>query len=363
MKSQIRAATTVDIPAIALNGLTVSLLLVLAGCTSLQGVPIGLTRPEKVNLSSGVLKTDLDTAMNLSDRYEDARNSALHYVFWSNAPFLPLGVAGAGAIYYKGSKDLIAGLGIAAGSLLATNTFINARGVAKAYQSGMDGLACVTTKLRVYEAGGPKVPDSEALKSDADKLELAIAAGSSALAGSLAASLAGPAAEGERTANPTVVSVLAGNEKALTQAIADAQATIDAARNEVGLFNRLPGYCADRIRDINSIVGSKISPSDVNYTSLLSSLSALTTQPAPPKGAAAAVAPAAPLVASLAAAKSGGSSSKMQKPASTALAVVAQRAKDTSDEIAALTKKLVAETTAFDLSTQERDIAACIKSL
>ncbi len=333
-----------------------SFTLLLSGCAELRGIPQGLSATQIESLGSASLDTNLATARTLESTWEGDRNSAYNYVFWSNAALIPLAVGGAVGAAYKGSKDLIAGIGIGAGTVIGTNAFVGAGAIGAAYQSGIDGLSCITANLAPYTSRGTKPADAQHLYTDVTALEMLIGTASTTLGQSTGLDLTTPAATAERLANSNIVAVLANNEKALAQAVADSQATALAAHAELHLYATLDSYSRDRILDVNRIVGAKIKPATVNYASFAASLSP--TPAAAPK----AQNPVTPTIAAV-----GHAAAPRAPPVAgvppTPIADAANDSKRAADDLAAPTKRIVIETADFDLTAQEANIAACLKSL
>src|SRR6185312_13366399 len=98
----------------------------LLGCVPLRGSPDDITKDEIAALSATNLTANLSTAQTVAERWRGDRNKAYDYSFWSNATLIPLAAGGAGAALFKGSHDLVTGIGLAAGTLIGTNSFIGA---------------------------------------------------------------------------------------------------------------------------------------------------------------------------------------------------------------------------------------------
>lgn len=338
--------------------LTVLSSLLMTGCV-LQGVPRGLTREESKKIETGNLDENLSIARDVTYRWQNSRDAAERYTFWSNAALIPLAAGGAAAAVYKGSKDLLAGIGLAAGTLVGTNSFIGASSIASAYQAGMNGMTCVTKGLAVYGSAGTKPADASVLEQHATALEAQTPQASAVLNASTQVDMSSAAANAERVSNPGIVTALATNEKALTQAIGDAQNAAAAARTELHLFKSVAGFARDRIVDVNQVVAGKIKPGTVNYSTLSGSIlsSASGAQPRATPASAAVTPPTAP--------QAGWAKHPATAPAtpSTPIADAAKNSKAAADDLVAASKKLSVETSDFDLSTQENTINTCVKNL
>ena len=330
-----------------------------AGCASLRGNPDDLTAAQYQSFSATDLSKNLTVAQDLAQRWKGDRNDTYDWVFWSNASLIPLAAGGAGAALYKGSRDLVTGIGLTAGTLIGTNTFIGAADIGAVYQSGIIGLNCVYSKLNPY-ADTDKANAAAKLAASATSLESLIAAGNQALQASTGLDMTSAAATAERTANPTVVTTLSNNEKVLSQTLANAQTAVTNAQSEVHLFATLPAYARDRIIDVDNLVGMRIKPKTVNYATLSASLStpAAPAKPAPVSGTTqspappGAPAPGARLPPGVA-----------PPPPPTPIADAAKATKNASDNLVKPTQDLATATSTFDLSTQENNVASCIKSL
>lgn len=326
-----------------------SLITLLSGCAELRGIPQGLSADQTRSLGTGSLDNNLTVATELGSTWEGKRNSAYNYVFWSNAALIPLAVGGAVGAAFKGSKDLLTGIGIGAGAVIGTNTFVGAGAIGAAYQSGINGLSCISAGLAPYTASGSKSADAQRLGVDVLALEAQIATASTTLGQSMGLDLTSPQAMAERLANPSIVSTLANNEKALAQAISDSQAAAVGGHAELHLYATLGTYSRDRILDVNRIVEAKIKPSTVNYASLAASLLPAPIAPKTQTPTTSTIAPAPPVHGAPA-------------PA-TPIADAANATKRAADNLAGPTKKVTTETTDFDLTAQESSISSCIKSL
>ena len=322
--------------------------LFLASCASIQGIPLGLTDQNQASLASQDLQRTLGVALELKRTYESARDENLKYIYWSSVPFFPLAAAAAGDIYSK-STSALAGVGIIAGTLAGFNSFTNARPNAKVYQSGINGLVCLYTKLGGYS---DRQLDAKALKDDADSLtSRLIPSAQAALTASQNLDLNAGEAQAERTANPTIISSLSTMEKSLTQAISDAQHAATGARSEKTLFDNLAAFGATSIIQIDSIIASKVTLTDVSYSTLVSSISGYTTAPKPPT-----TTPPA------------GAAQLLVRPEkAAALATpIADAIKAMQGSITLLqqsTSALAEETSKFGLTAREQEVATCIKSL
>ena len=332
----------------------------LAGCV-LQGIPRGLTSDQLKTMETGTLDQNLAIARAARANWEDCRNTAQGYSFWSNAALIPLAAGAGAAAVYKGSKDLLAGIGLAAGTIVGTSSFIGASSIAGAYQSGMTGMLCISEDLGAYGAAGTKGADAATLDQNATSLETQTQQASTVLSASTGLDMFSPAATAERAANPGVVTALATNEKALTQAISDAQTAATAARVELQLFHSVPSFARDRIIDVDTIIAGKIKPGTVNYSTLSASiLSAAsgTGQPKPSSSTSTvkAPSPAAP------SAHAPGRAPAVAVP-STPIADATNNSKTAADALAVATKKLQTETSNFGLSAQETNVTTCLKNL
>lgn len=337
---------------ITLVGTALTILSSLGGCASLRGQPDGLTKTDFEAFKATTLAKNLEVAQTLAERWRGDRKEAYDWVFWSNASLIPLAAGGAGAALFKGGKDLITGIGLAAGTVIGTNSFIGAADLGAAYQGGIIGLSCVYSKLSPY-TDPAKIAAGGALITDANALTTLIATANQKLVASTNLDLTSKEATAERIANPSIIAVLSNNEKVLTQTITNAQAAVTGALSEGHLFATLPTYARDRIIDVDNIVGMRIKPKTVNFAALSASLS--TPAPAPtPQTPVSGVAqpPPAP-----------GAHAAVATPPPTP---IAQAAKDTQDQVNILTKTtlaLVKSTSDFDLSTQENNVATCLKNL
>jgi hypothetical protein len=328
----------------------VALLFVLAvsGCANLKGIPAGLDKSDKQNLAAQDLKTSLTVALTLSDRYEQARNDNLNYVYWSNVPFIPAAGVAAAAVYYKAHRDLLAGVGILAGTLAGFNAFTNARPNARVYQTGIEALSCVHTKLGIYVS---KKSAADKMDQDADFLAKEIAGGKVVLTKSQNLDLASAAAVNERTSNGTVVSSLASNEKLLEQALAEAERVMNLAKEEATRYQYLPSFVSDSISLIDKKVSGKITQGDVNYAELSTSILGYTVAPKVP-AVPAGGAPGKPLQNPLA---TGG--------APTPMADAVNETRVAINRLQQLTAALSRARSDFALNEREQEVAACIKLL
>ena len=330
---------------------------VLSGCSTLQGVPQGLSRAQLASLSDRDLNKNLDTGRDLSETWEGCRNEAQRYLFWSNAGLIPLASAGAATVFYKASKDVIGGIGIVAGTLIGINTFVNARSVAGAYQAGVNGLSCLTLKLQPYVENSEKATAADQLFKLIETLDSQLSSAKGTLQDSQSVAMGSKDAIKERNDNPTIVVALATNEKALSQALSDAQTALNAAQQEYSLFKGVAGYAAARIRDINLAVAGKVSPSEVNYANLVSSISSLTSVSTPP-----ATTPATPVTQAV---PSGANGQPVPAGlvANTPLATAADNDKSAAEALSKATKAISLATSDFGLNTRENEVLACVKAL
>jgi hypothetical protein len=335
--------------------------MLLSGCV-LQGVPDGLDADQAKTIETGTLDQDLTVARQMRAHWAECRNTAQKYGFWSNASLIPLAAGGAAAAIYKGSKDLITGIGLAAGTVIGTNSFIGASSIANGYQSGMNGMVCVSEDLGAYGAAGSKQSDAVTLDHNTTTLETQIVQASAVLAASTGLDMSSAAATAERVANPSVVTALATNEKALTQAISDAQTATVSARTELHLLSTVASFARDRIIDVDNIVAGKIKPGTVNYSALSGSILSTASGGNQPKAAASTGTVNAPAPPAHAAHAVGAAAAAAAVP-TTPIADAANNSKQAADNLVSTTKNLQSETSDFDLSTQEANVTTCLKNL
>jgi hypothetical protein len=316
---------------------TVIVACLLSSCANLRGIPQGLNDANRSELSKGDIKSTIGVARDLQGRYEVARDNNLDYAFWSNVAFIPLAAVAAGAIAFNAYKDLYAGVGIAAGSLAGANVFVNARANAKVYQLGINGLDCVVVNLGQYANASP----SDLSAGDIE-LERRLAIGRADLIRAQGFKFTTPPEVAEIQNNPLVITTLVTNEKILAQAVDDAETTSSDARTELGLFAQLPSYAADSVTQVNKIVASKISQTDVPFSSLVTSLGALAKVPAAPKPAATTSAAA---------------------PSQTPLGDAATQALASAQALFVQTVVVRSLVQQFGLSNKEKRVDECIKSL
>lgn len=314
------------------------IILLLPACANLQGIPSGLTAADKKDLASEDRKTVFAVADRLSDTYEEARNDNLRFAYWSNIPLIGAAAGAAGAIAYQAHRDVLAGIGIFAGTLVGFNTFTNARANAKVYQGGINALTCVRTKLAGYDNLGADPLGLRASTLALEEGELALVTSQSLLTN--------PTAVKERSADPNLASAQSANEKLLIQAISDAKQAIAAGRQEMASLSGLLAFTVDSIRQIDATVASKISQIDVNYSTLLSSISGMTTAPKP-----------APT-------KAGAPQADVKIMSSgTPVADVVKSMQSAIINLQRSTAALTEATTKFGLSARKQEVEACIKSV
>lgn len=332
-------------------GICIVIPLLLASCANVRGIPAGLTDENQTNLASQDLQKTFSVALALQATYRNARDDNLNYVYWSSVPFFPIAAAAAGAIYGKHNSRL-ASIGIAAGTLVGFNSFTNARANAKAYESGIVALACVYRSLSGYSN---RQSDASSFKDDAETLNSTlIPAAQSALSVSQSLNLNAGDAQAERAANPTVMSSLSTAEKSLTQAISDAQSAATGARNEKSLFDNLSAFGASNITQIDTIVAAKVTVADVNYSTLLTSISGYTN------------APKSPTTPSTTGAGTPSAEPKKMAGGAVPAAPIADAIKTMQSSISQLqqaTSALTDKTSKFGLTAREQEVAACIKNI
>jgi hypothetical protein len=304
---------------------------------NLQGIPQGLSAADRTQLATTDLATTLGVANALQQRYQDARDENLRYAYWSNIAFIPLAALGAGAMAFNAYKDLLASVGIAAGSLAGFNAFVNARNNAKVYQTGINGLDCIVVKL------GPFVGQTtEPLERRADTMHGLAWQAEAASATNQSFKFNTPLELAEMKNNPLVVANLVAADKMLTQALAEAERALGDARNEIALYRHVASFAADSIRQVNVAVSSKIALNDINFSALQGSVSGLAVPPAP--------APASPPAAA------------SRAPTQTPLADATSASLQSAQSLSKLSRDLAALTQQFGLTAREKGVAECIKA-
>jgi hypothetical protein len=308
---------------------------------NLQGIPQGLTAADRNQLATSDLAATLGVANVLQQRYQVARDENLQYAYWSNVAFVPLAALAAGAMAFNAYKDLLASVGIAAGSLAGFNSFVNARSNAKAYQSGINGLDCIVVKL------GPFIGQStEFLEQNTDAMHSLVWQAEAASAINQSFKFNTPYELTEMKNNPLVVANLVAADRMLTQALADAEEALGDARNEIALNRHVASFAADSIRQVNVAVSSKIAMNDINFSALQGSISGLAVPPSP--------APAPPRLAG---------SRAVPPPTQTPLADATSTALQLAQSLSKRTRELAAMTQQFGLTAQQKAVAECIKSV
>jgi hypothetical protein len=317
--------------------LVIGAVLLLSSCVNLQGIPLTLTAAQKADLASGDRVKALALVQSLSDSYEEARNDNLRFAYWSNVPFLALAAAAAGAVYYKAHRDVLAGIGIAAGTLVGFNTLTNARANAKVYQSGINALSCVQTKLGGYTSVGTLGLRIQALDGAVDTARRSVAASKRLLDG------ADETANKERAANPRIGAAQMAAHTALEQAINDAIASRDAAEKEMHKFSTIAEAIRDKVRQIHIAVSAKITSADLNMEGLIKGME---TPKVPVGGAKPAAAPLQP--------KAGSSSP---------IADITETMQSQLQEVQRLTTELKSAVAEFGLTTRLQEVDVCIKGV
>jgi hypothetical protein len=316
----------------------------LTGCAtpSLQGIPSGLSKAERTTLMKAARTDVINVTQSLYDTYESARNTNLKFAYWSNVPFIIAGTAAAAAIFYKAHRDTLAGIGIASGALGTFNTFTNSRANAKVYQSGMNALVCVQTRLGPFLQ---QISDSN-LKAGRDVLTREVINAEQALTNAKAVLQAKNAAD-EQKKNGGVVTQLAEQQHALSLAVAAARTAITAANAELTYYARLPAVVAMHVQRIDTKVASKVTQSDISFADARKNALDLTTAPdAAPK-------PPAP------AAKPTTASEASKTPIKDAIDDFAERSVSLQTKTAQL-KELIAN---FALVARNEEAEACVNAI
>lgn len=271
--SSAQESATEWVPRSLLLSVGAIVLVCLGGCAELRGIPQGLSPDDAAKLSQGDLVTALSTGDNLRKTYADARDSNLDWKFWSTIPYIPLAGGAAGAIYYKASEGVLAGFGLAAGTLTGLNTFINAKGNAATYQKGVAALQCVRATLSVFTTSSRKQAVTQTLKTDLTQLTKAIGQSESDLSGASKVDFSSPAAKAEVMANPGVVSTFATAQKALSDSISAANTAANSATTEIDAFNDMGSFAGRTILGIDQLVSAQITSGTVDFATLQSAIS------------------------------------------------------------------------------------------
>ena len=334
-------------------------LLLLSGCatTSLQGIPQGLTSTDKTTLGGNDVGASLKIAAALSDKYESARNENLQYIYWSNVPLIPLGIAAAGALYYGAHRDVLAGIGLAAGGLAAFNTFTNARANVTAYASGLNALGCLRGRLLSYVG---KDNDANTLAKDATALLGAIANAEASLS-AYSGLLSSADAAAEVKADPRVVTPYLTNLELLKTVVGEAKKVATAADKEAVAFRGLPVFLDANIREIDRKVAAKITLNPQSFdavkTSVTTSIGTATGTPAsPPKGDP--TPPKAPQVK-----KAPGKKDVVEKPAPSPVKDATQVLATHVTALQGATAPLRDKVNRFPLSQRQEEVETCVKNI
>lgn len=330
--------------------LIVSLTTTLAACTSLQGIPPSLNDGQLKSLASREINQIFTVVDAMYTDYQEKRNDNLKYSFWSNAPFIPFAMAAALHTYHGGHQTALANIGVGAGGLAATNTFIGAGKNANVYQSAINSLSCLE-ELRSYTSvplvDGSSVRSPKALKAPLKEVEEALANAQRSLHESIALNSASKEAQAELKANPGLAAVRTSNTAALQNAITAAQAAITSANQEIVKFGVLPDYIAGKVRRIAAYVSGNVKQQTVSYSDQVATLlSSLPKASSSADAKVAGAAPAAPLVALV----------KQKQP----LTEDIKNTETQTQKLVAATTDLVLATSNFRLTAAQNSVEACL---
>jgi len=247
--------------------------LLLTGCASLSGIPVGLEKAERQKIAA---HQDLKSVLEVSDfvlsKYEKARNDNLHYVFYSNLAFIPAAIAAAGGIYFKASSDFLAVTGIFAGALASTNTFINAKSNATVYQSGINALSCIQLALRRYDQNEPEPIKS--LKSFVSSLEKEINKAQNLLAQAKSFNYDTKEAKKEIADDKTAIQKFTNEQVSLSETISKAMTALDSGNSEITAYDTLSIFAGEMICTTDQLVAAKISQPNVDFATLRDNITA-----------------------------------------------------------------------------------------
>ena len=256
----------------------------------------------------------------------------------------PVAAGGATAVVTKSPAESIALIGVAAGSMVGFNGFVNARANAKTYQSGYTAITCTIVNLQAYRDTAASPPPADSLAAVWQRART-IDTGASSFLNAIKDQSPGTTA---LTAAQSADFVAAQTQ--LEQAIVAAKTAIDNQAAALQLYNQLGTFSANSILQIDALVEAKISQTDVNYTTLLSSLTA-SPPAAPGANAAAGAGGHGPARAPV---------GNQTPPSATS---VIDGLITTTAELTAETARLDRALNAFTLSAQESAVEACIKAM
>jgi hypothetical protein len=233
----------------------------LGGCgTGLDPAPPFASRPTfSANADQGSAAWWLHSASELATEYQDRFVYLKRVEPWFDIPIIGLAAAGVGALLFGASTNVIAGIGLGAGTLAVGRTYLNPGGTATVYLSGRRALDCVIDAARPLVA--PDLVVSELRKASGNvRTHLRQAEDWSV-------SLQGETLDAE----------LANAKNALDAAIGAARDALNLAEAETKAADAGPSQIATAIGRIEVLVAQGINRTPVDFATAQSAISSAIT--------------------------------------------------------------------------------------
>jgi hypothetical protein len=233
----------------------------LSGCgTGLDPAPPFATRPTfPADAAQGTTTWWLYSASELGKEYQERYVYLKRVEPWFDIPLIGLAAAGAGALLFGASTNVIAGIGLGAGTLAVGRTYLNPGGTATVYLSGRGALDCVIDAARPLVKSDPVVSE---LRSASDNVRTYLRS-----AENWSASLQGETLDAE----------LANAKNALDAAIGAARDALNLAEAEIDAADAGPNQIATAIGRIEVLVAQGVNRTPVDFATAQSAISSAIT--------------------------------------------------------------------------------------
>lgn len=245
-------------------GVSMIVVIGLGGCagTALDPAPPFAERPTFSDKATPDSTTWwLHSAQDLAEKYKERYKGLKRLEPWFDFPIIGLAAAGAGALLFGASTNVVAGIGLGAGTLAVGRTYLNPGATASVYLSGRKAIDCV------IDAAGPLVKAEsvkETLKAKSDSVRTSLRSAEIWFASQSLQSEQLPAALGNA-------------KNALGAAISSAKDALKLAEAEVMAATNGPTHIATAIGKIEVLVAQGVNRTPVDFATAQSAISSAIT--------------------------------------------------------------------------------------
>jgi hypothetical protein len=233
----------------------------LAGCagTTLDAAPVS-GEPIKSEAVSDILSH----AEDLRSKYKERRDSLYRVRHYFDLPIIGLAVASVGSLFYKGSRDLTAGLGIAAGGIAAARGYEDPGGRADGYHKGVAALTCIIEEGQKFQ--------NSAARDRARQLKETLLPGLRDTIAEASRALTQPMAISGVNVTSDQVSRFTAAQDDVRKALTASQQVLKAATDELASSEDGPSALRSAIRRVDDQVAALVTRQSITFADATSTV-------------------------------------------------------------------------------------------